>query len=164
MKGVAVARDLRLITDEQWKIIEPLLLGPKASPKGGPKPKPNRPCFEGILWVLRSGARWKDLPVRYPSPSTCRRLRDREARGVRLKAWRASLGALDEQQALHREECFTDASFSPAKKGATQSAKPNAERVRSGWLWQTAWVFLWECPWRRRRPSRSRSSSRRSER
>ena len=184
-----MARYLRLITDEQWKIIELLLPEPKASPKGGPQPKPNRPCFdgilrrcwrmswrgalikpnrpcfEGILWVLRSGARWKDLPERYPSPSTCwRRLRDWEARGVWLKAWWALLAVLDERQALDWEECFTDASFSPAKKGATQSAEPNAERVRSGWWWQTGRVFLRECPWRRRRRPRSRSSSRRSKR
>ncbi|WP_152456117.1 transposase [Microbulbifer sp. THAF38] len=30
----------------------------------------NRDCFEGILWVIRSGARRKDLPSHYPSPST----------------------------------------------------------------------------------------------
>jgi len=160
-----MARDLRLITDEQWKIIEPLLPEPKASPKGGPKPIANRPCFEGILWVLRSGARWKDLPERYPSPSTCwRRLRDWEAQGVWLKAWRALLAQIDARQALDWEECFTDASFSPAKKGATQLGKPSVERVQSGWWWQTARVFLWECPWRRHRPPKSSSSSRRSKR
>ena len=38
---------------------------------GGPKPVPNRPGFEGILWVLRSNARCKDLPASYLSPSTC---------------------------------------------------------------------------------------------
>ena len=68
-----MAKDEPLITDEQWAKIEPLLPEPKPSPKGGPKPIPNRPVFEGILWILRTGARWKDMPDRFPSYSTCRR-------------------------------------------------------------------------------------------
>ncbi|WP_152454419.1 transposase [Microbulbifer sp. THAF38] len=53
--------------------------------KGGPKPIDNRTCFEGILWVLRSGARWKNLPSCYPSPSTCwRRLQFWEEQGAWL--------------------------------------------------------------------------------
>ena len=123
------------LTDAQWVYIAPLLPEVKASPKGGPKPIPNRPVFEGILWVLRSGARWKDLPDRYPSPSTC---------------WRALLKQLDEQGPLDWAETFADGSFAPAKKGGPVSAKPNVERVRSGWWWSTAKVFLWETTWNRR--------------
>ena len=84
------------LTDEQWAHIAPLLPKPNASPNGDPKPIANRPVFEGVLWVLRSGARWKDLPARYPSPSTCwHRLRTWEAQGIWLKAWQALLGQLD---------------------------------------------------------------------
>ena len=31
----------------------------------------NRQLFEGIRWLLRSGAGWLDLPDTSPSPSTC---------------------------------------------------------------------------------------------
>ncbi|WP_152453980.1 transposase [Microbulbifer sp. THAF38] len=41
--------------------------------KGGLKPIDNRACFKGILWFLRSGARWEDLPSHFPPPSTCLR-------------------------------------------------------------------------------------------
>jgi transposase len=50
------------LTDAPWEKIAPVLPEPKASPRGGPQPTATRPCFEGILWRLRSGARWKDFP------------------------------------------------------------------------------------------------------
>ena len=54
------------LTDEQWKKIEPLIPKKSVGRKGG-RPRTNdRLVFEGILWVLRTGARWKDLPDRYP--------------------------------------------------------------------------------------------------
>lgn len=160
-----MARDPKLLTDKQWERIESLLPPAVGSPKGGPKPKPNRPVFEGILWVLRSGARWKDLPERYPSPSTCwRRLRDWEQQGVWERAWRALLAELDADQHLGWEEVFTDGTFSPAKKGAIAWEKPNAERVRSLWWWQSARVYLSACTSPLRRRARSRSSKKRSKR
>ena len=133
------------LTDEQWGKIRPLLPRVKQSAAGGRRRVNDRPCFEGILWVLRSGARWKDLPPRYPSPSTCwRRLRDWEERDVWLTIWRTFLGELDAAGRLDWEETFADGSFAPAKKGAPASGRPNAARVRSGWWWQAAKVFLWE--------------------
>lgn len=135
-------RDPTLLNDEQWERIKGLL--PKAGKQGRP-PAPEREVLEGILWVLRSGARWRDLPDSYPSASTCwRRLRDWEEKDVWLKIWRALLGQLDEQGRINWEEVFMDGSFAPAKKGGSAWVKPNAEKVQSGWWWQTARVFLWE--------------------
>ncbi len=143
------------LTDRQWGKIEPHLPKPKQSRKGGRPPADNRACFEGILWVLRSGARWKDLPQKYPSPSTCwRRLRDWEKVGLWLKIWRVFLSELDEAGKLDWSETFADGSFAPAKKGARASEKPNAAKARSGWWWSTAKVFLWESTWIRRRPTK----------
>lgn len=146
-----MAKDKTLLTDEQWQKIEPLLPEFRRSGKGGPKPIDNRRVFEGILWVLRSGARWKDLPDRYPSASTCwRRLRDWEDEGVWERVWRAFVAELDEKGQLDWAETFADGSFAPAKKGVTVSERPNAERVRSGWWWWTAKVFLSDTTWTRR--------------
>jgi|ADGO01.1.fsa_nt_gi transposase len=132
------------VTDEQWERIKPHLPKRRRSPRGGRPPADDRACLEGILWVLRSGARWKDLPERYPSPSTCwRRLREWEGEGILVKIWHAFLDSLDEQGLLDWDEVFVDASFSPAKKGATESAKPSAERVQSGWWWQMVKEFHW---------------------
>jgi transposase len=61
----------------------------------------NRGCFEGILWILQTGAAWRFLPDEFPSPSTCwRRLKPSEDEGVWLNAWRMLLGALDEEGRL----------------------------------------------------------------
>ncbi len=74
------------LTDEQWELLAAVLPEPQPSAQGGPKPVPNRPVVEGILWVLRNGGRWKALPEGYPSPSTCwRRLSEWEGRGVWLE-------------------------------------------------------------------------------
>jgi hypothetical protein len=85
--------------------------------------------WEGILWILRSGARWQDLPEKYPHPSTCwRRVRDWEEQGVWLNIWREFLGELNERQQLKWSESFLGGSFAPAKKGAPESEKPSGER------------------------------------
>ncbi len=134
-----MAKTEPFVTNEQWAKIEPLLPQYKPSPKGGRTRKGNREVFEGIAWVLHSGAWWKDLPDRYPSPSTCwRRLQEWEEQGIWLKVWRKFLSELDEQGQLEWEETFADGSFAPANKGGTASARRNAERVRSGWWWSMA--------------------------
>jgi transposase len=147
------------VSDEQWEKIEPFLPKRKRSRRGGRPPADDRACLEGILWVLRSGARWRDLPERYPSPSTCwRRLVEWEGEGVLVEIWHAFLDTLDERGLLDWDEVFVDASFSPAKKGAKESAKPSAEKVRSGWWWQMVKEFHWHAGPKVLRLLRSRSS------
>jgi transposase len=135
----------RMLTDQQWNRIEPLLPPETPRPKGGRRRADDRLVLEGILWVARTGARWRDLPDTYPSPSTCwRRLRNWEEEGVWVGIWRAFLSQLDQRGLIDWEETFMDGSFAPAKKGARESEKPNGVRERSGWWWSMARVFLWE--------------------
>ena len=137
----------QLLSDEKWLLIQPLL--PKRRSKGRPWAD-DRLVLEGILWVLRTGARWKDLPDKYPSPSTCwRRLRLWEEDGTWLRIWRQFLSELDQKGCLDWSEVFLDGSFAPAKKGAPAWAKPSGAKARSGWWWSTARVFLWESNWSR---------------
>ena len=138
-----------ILTDEQWNKIEPLLPKPKQRRKRGRPRKGNRQVLEGILWILKTGARWRDLPKDFGvSPSVCwKRLRLWEEQGVWLRLWRAFLSELDGKDKLDWDEVFLDGSFAPAKKGATELAKPSAARARSGWWWSTARVYLWEASW-----------------
>jgi len=74
-----MARYGRLLTDAQWAQIQPLLPKRPKRPLGGRPRADDRKVLEGILWMLRRGARWQDLPEEFPSPSTCwRRLWDWE--------------------------------------------------------------------------------------
>ena len=147
------------LTDKVWEKIEPLL--PKLKSRGRPW-RSNRQVLDGILWILRTGAPWKDLPERYPSPSTCwRRLKLWEEENVWLDIWRAFLKTLNEREQINWSECFMDGTFAPAKKGVSASAKPSGARAQSLWWWQTARVFLWECPFILRPRTRSRSQARR---
>ena len=60
------------LTDTQWARIEPLL-PPRRPPKGSKGGRPrtdDRPMLNGILWILRTGAPWPDLPPRYGPPSS----------------------------------------------------------------------------------------------
>jgi len=122
------------LTDEQWAVIAPLLPEPERSPHGGQIPAPNRPCLEGILWLLRSGARYEDIPKHFPSGSTCwRRLDEWYAQDLLVDIWQKLLGMLDEKSLLEWEECFADGTFFSAKKGVPGSARPNAAREQNLW-------------------------------
>jgi transposase len=113
-----MSRHASELTDEQWSRIEPLIRKRKPSKRGGRKRVEDRCCFEGILWVHRRGARWKELPPQHPSPATCgRRLQDAEDASVWRDLWRKFLGELDEEGILSWDETFSDGTFLPGKKG-----------------------------------------------
>ena len=62
------------LTDSQWEIVEPLLPKPRRRPDRRGRPwRDARQVLHGILWILRTGAPWKDMPERYPPYRTCHR-------------------------------------------------------------------------------------------
>jgi transposase len=106
-------------TDEQWSIIQPLL--PPPAHTGRPRADARR-TLEGILYVLRSGCRWQDLPREYGAPTTVwRRLKTWEEHGVWATSWRAVLASLDAQGRLAWAQAFLDGAFVPATKGEPPS-------------------------------------------
>ena len=146
------------LSDRQWELIRHFFPQPKRRRDGRGRPwASNRDCVDGILWVLKTGARWRDLPQPYPSGPTCwRRLRQWEDAGIWIEAWQQLLAALNHHQLLQWDETFLDGSFVAAKKGATLWEKPSAGRGQSGWYWSMARAFLWERNWRALRQQRSR--------
>jgi transposase len=55
------------LTDEQWEVVRPLIPVPFKRTDGHGRPRvEDRKILDGILWVMRTGAPWHDLPDKYP--------------------------------------------------------------------------------------------------
>jgi transposase len=120
----------RMLTDEQWERIAPLLPEHRHSPKGGRPWVDDRECLEGILWLLRSGSRWRDMPIDLPSGSTCwRRLQEWAGQGILQEIHTHLIEELDELGEIDFDELFADATFIRTKKGAPTWEKPRPARV-----------------------------------
>ena len=131
--GTRMGPELQL-TDEQWGLVSDLFANPDPNPEGGRPRQDPRLCVEGILWVLRTGARWRDLPGSFPSAATCwRRLKRWTDDGTWDKAWRRLLRKLDRQGKVDLEESMADATFSSAKKGGNTLARPSRAREPKQW-------------------------------
>jgi len=63
--------DLEALNDEQWALIEPFVPGGRKG-RRGPRTN-NRRFVEALIWMARSGGRWRDLPERYGDYQTVKR-------------------------------------------------------------------------------------------
>ena len=88
------------LTDEQWQLIKDVF-PPRA--KTGRPPGDRRRIVDGILWILRTGAPWRDLPEEYGPWGTVWDLFDKwNADGTldeilrRLQATKVDLGQIDQ--------------------------------------------------------------------
>jgi transposase len=70
------------LSNEQWRRIESFLPGKKGDP--GRTGDDNRLFVNAVLWVLRSGARWSDLPERYGKWKTVHK---RFTRWAKARVW-----------------------------------------------------------------------------
>ena len=132
------------ITNEQWQRIAQFIPKPKAQPgKSGRPPQNPRDVLNGILWILRTGAQWSDLPDRYPPRSTCHRyFQQWNEAGVFIKILTALAQDLKKRGGIDISEGFIDGTFAPAKKGAMVWAKPKGAKEPRLWALQTLSVFL----------------------
>ena len=133
------------LIDEQWALLQPLIPEQerRASGRRGRPWRDSCDVLNGVLWILRTGAPWLDLPERYPPYQTCHR---RFQSWVRVGVMEVILGTLaqdlKERGGLDVRECFIDGAFVVAKKGALGWERPSGAKVRNSWQWQTALVFL----------------------
>ena len=99
--------------------------------------------LEGVLWVLRTGARWKDLPERFPPYRTChRRFQHWVRSGLLDRLLQALYEDLVERGQVKLDEWFIDGSFVPAKGGAWLSIMVFEARAARSWRSRTVMVYL----------------------
>ncbi len=131
------------LADQQWSLIEPLFDKPSVVMTRGRPRRAEREVLNGVLWILRSGARWCDLPERFPPYQTCHRRFQEWVRDGRLRRVLETLAEdLRTRGKLDISECFIDGTFIVAKKGAAKLEKPSGAKARNSWQWQMALVFL----------------------
>ena len=152
------------LTDKQWEIVEPLFVPPPRRADGRGRPwRDAREVLNGVLWVLRTGAPWKDLPDRYPPYQTChRRFQQWQRSGVLMDVLTGLAEDLRQRGKLDLTEGSIDASSTGAKKGALPSVLRNVAKATKSWQSSTAAVFLSPCTWPALRRLKSGSSTPRS--
>ena len=111
------------LTDKHWAIIEPLF-EPTRRADGRGRPWRNaRDVLNGVLWVLRTGAPWYDLPDRYPPYQTChRRFQQWQRTGVLRDLLACLAEDLRQRGKFDLTEGFVDASFTSRKRGLRLSS------------------------------------------
>jgi transposase len=117
-----------LLDDDLWAFIEPLLPEPKVRRLRSPGRKPidNRKALTGILFVLKTGIAWEDLPQEMGCGSgmTCwRRLRDWQEAGVWQRLHELLLAKLRNAKQVDWSRAVVDSSAVRALKGAQNRAK-----------------------------------------
>jgi transposase len=108
----------QLVPDAMWEVVEPLIPPEPPKPKGGRPRVPDRACLTGIVFVLKTGIQWEDLPQEMGCGCgmTCwRRLRDWQEAGVWLGLHRALLERLGEADRIDWSRASVDSSTIPAK-------------------------------------------------
>ena len=132
------------LTDEQRLTVEALLPElPRRSDGRGRPWRSQREVLNGVLWILRSGARWKDLPGCFPPYQTCHRRYQRWVDSEVLGDLLSVLAEdLRERGQIDLSECFIDGTFIVAKKGGSRGSRQAGQRHETQWQWQMLLVFL----------------------
>lgn len=121
------------LSDAQYARLEPLLPEPRHHGKAGRPWRPHRRVVDGILWILGTGAPWRDLPERYGKWNSVY---------ARFKRWRRDgtwsrilskvLDRRDDQGRIDHELWCIDGTVVRAARCAGGARRRNRRRPRLG--------------------------------
>ena len=113
------------ISDELWRHLQPLVCQPRQERRGWPA-KDARLMLKGVLWVLRTGAPWRDLPEEFGPRGTVNKRYNAWAKSL----WGQVLEELSRQAdlgAILLYGCYIRAhQHSAGAKGGVSTSKPSA--------------------------------------
>jgi transposase len=100
-----MAKDL---TGAQWAFIEPLIPTlPRRADRCGRPWRDSREVLKGILWILRTGAQWSEMPDGYRPYQTCHRRSQQWRQSVVMDRLLEALAKdLERRGKIKVEECF----------------------------------------------------------
>ncbi len=109
-------------SDEAWNLVKPLLPGYSGR---GPRPRDNRTMLSGMMWILRTGSPWRDLPESRFGPweTVYSRFRRWRSDGTLARVAAALVEALDERGEIDWDLWCVDGSSARATRAAAGAAK-----------------------------------------
>jgi transposase len=112
------------LSDQQWTHIAPLFPQRRHPGQAGRPPCDHRPLVNGILWILHTGAPWRDLPERYgPWETVFYRFNGWRRDGTWSRLATALLDELDEQGLIDHDLWCIDGSVIRASRAAAGAGK-----------------------------------------
>mgnify|MGYP003611429362 CR=1 FL=1 len=89
------------LTDEQWNKIKDLLPPERHGKKGRPRTKTSRQVLDAIVWILRTGAPWRDMPEEFgPWQSIYTQFRRWKEQGVWENVFKSASQFADEESIM----------------------------------------------------------------
>lgn len=111
-----------------WAVMAPLI--PQPTPGPGRKRHDARQPLHGLLFGLKTGWTWPEVPRRYGSLATCwRRFGAWAKDGPWARRWRVLLSQREAQGQRAWTRAFLDGRFVPAQTGALGLAQRNAAKA-----------------------------------
>ena len=124
------------VPDELWAKIEPILLEDAPPPppeKGGRQRIDWRRAFNGILFRMRTGCQWNQLPKRFGDDSSVHRWFQRWNKdGVMEKVWAVMVSGCEELGGVHWEWQSADGAMGKARFGGDKVGPNPTDRGKKG--------------------------------
>lgn len=111
------------VPDELWALVAPLIAAVDPPKRTGRRRADARGILNAIVFRLRSGCQWNQLPERFPDDSTVHRTFQRWVRlGLFARLWAVLVARCDELAGVNWEWQAADGAMGKARLGGTSSA------------------------------------------